>query len=132
MVAQWVKDLAWSLLGLWLQLWHRFSTLARKFHNKKEKCIFGMLSHSEKLGVPTVAQWNRVYLLNTRTQVPSLASHSGLGIRHCSSCSIAHNRGSELIPVPGTPYAIGQPKNKKKKMSLLFTCIKLSTRKSSY
>ena len=44
----------------------------------------------------------------------SLAGHSGLKIRW-SSCSLYHICCSDLIPGPGTPYARGQPKIKKKK-----------------
>ena len=48
---------------------------------------------------------------------PSLAWHSGLGIRHCCSCEITgHNCGLDLIPGPGTPYATGKPKKKKKRI----------------
>ena len=31
-MGQWVKDLAFSLLWLWLQLWHRFSPKPQNFH----------------------------------------------------------------------------------------------------
>ena len=58
-------------------------------------------------GVPTVAQWDWWYLGHAGTWVRSLAWHSGLGIQHCRSC------GMDLIPGPGTPYATGQPKEKK-------------------
>ena len=48
------------------------------------------------------------------TQVRSLAWHSGLRIQ--CGCNIGSGRdcGSDLIPGPGTPYAAGQPKTKKK------------------
>ena len=32
LVAQWVKDLALSLLWLWLLLWHKFSPWPGNFH----------------------------------------------------------------------------------------------------
>lgn len=34
-------------------------------------------------GVPVVAQWRRIRLVTVRLWVQSLASLSGLGIRHC-------------------------------------------------
>ena len=33
----------------------------------------------------------------------------------CHSCGVSRNCGSDLIPGPGTPYAGGRPKKKKKK-----------------
>ena len=36
------------------------------------------------LGVPVVAQWKRIWLASTKTQVRFLASLSGLRIQHCS------------------------------------------------
>ena len=65
-----------------------------------------------KLGVPTVAQWDQKHLWSAGTQVPSPAGHRGL--RTCS-CSTGYNCSSYLLPGPGTPYAVGQPKTKKKK-----------------
>ena len=47
-------------------------------------------------------------------QVQCPAWHSGLKIRHCHSCS------SELIPGPGTPYAVGSPKKRKKGNKISF------------
>ena len=41
-------------------------------------------------------------------QVQSPTHHSGLRIGHC------HSWGLDLIPGQGTPYAVGQPKKKKK------------------
>ena len=68
-----------------------------------------------RLGVPAVVQWNWQCLGSTRIQVPSPARHSGLRILHCLSCGLGHNCGSDLIPDPGTLYALGWPKRKKKK-----------------
>ena len=46
LMAQWVKDLALSLLGLWLQLWLGFDPRLRNFHvlqmwpkNKQKKTL---------------------------------------------------------------------------------------------
>ena len=51
-----------------------------------------------------------------------LAWHSGLRIQHCSSYGLGCSCGSDLIPSPGTPYAVGWPKNKNKNknVSLIF------------
>ena len=38
----------------------------------------------------------------------------GERIQHCYSFGIGHNCSSDLIPGPGTPYAEGQAKKKKK------------------
>ena len=48
-------------------------------------------------------------------QVQSLAWHSRLKNPALLQlhCDIGHNCGSDLIPDPGTPYAMGQPKMKK-------------------
>ena len=50
------------------------------------------------------------YLGITGTQVGSPAWNSGLRIRHCHSCSLGQNCSSDLIPGPGIPFAVGQPK----------------------
>ena len=55
-------------------------------------------------------------ILSTGTQVQSLAQHSGSRIWQSSSCSLGYNCGSDLIPGPGTPYAVRWPKKKKQKM----------------
>ena len=48
-------------------------------------------------------------------QVQSLAQHSGLRIWCCHnhSCSLGRNHSLDLIPGPGTPYAVGQSGKKK-------------------
>ena len=46
----------------------------------------------------------------------SLAWHSGLS----HSCSVDYNSGSDLIPGPGPPYAMGWPKNRKEKKKPTF------------
>lgn len=70
-------------------------------------------------GVPSVVQWDWWHLGNTGTQVWSLASHSGLRIPYCHSCSIVRSWGSDLNPDQGTPYAAGRPKKEKKKKKKL-------------
>ena len=59
------------------------------------------------LRVPTVARWDPWRLCSARTQVHSLDPHSGLKDLAMPS----------LIPGPGTPYAAGQPKKRKKKQT---------------
>ena len=61
-----------------------------------------------------MAQRDQWHLCSNGTQVQSLALHSGLRIWHYCSCSIRRNCSSDLIPDPGTPYAKGQTKKKKK------------------
>ena len=46
----------------------------------------------------------------------SLAWHSGLS----HSCSVDYNSGLDLIPGPGTPYAMGWPKKRKEKKKPTF------------
>ena len=46
------------------------------------------------------------------TQVQFLAWCSGLRIQHCSGRGIGLNSGLDLIPGPGTPYAMGQLKER--------------------
>ena len=51
--------------------------------------------------------------------VQSLVSLSGLRIWHCRSCCVGGSCGSDLIPAPGTSYALSVAKNKtKQKVSL--------------
>ena len=61
-------------------------------------------------GVPAVAQ-DQQCLGRAGTQVQSLVQHSGLRIQHWCGCGY----GSDLIPGPGTPYAVGWPKKKKER-----------------
>ena len=50
-----------------------------------------------KIGVPIVAQWKQIQLRTMRFQVRSLASLSGLRIRHCHElwCGSQTRLGSE-------------------------------------
>lgn len=65
-----------------------------------------------KTGVPAMAQQHRWYIGSAGTQIRSLAQHSGLRIRYCSTCSLGLSYGSDLISGPRTPYATGWPKKK--------------------
>ena len=58
-------------------------------------------------GAPAVAQRDQQHL---GTWVRSLAWHSGLRIWHCLSVGLVHSGGSDLIPDPRVPYAVGRPK----------------------
>ena len=60
-------------------------------------------------GVPTVVKRDRWHLGSTGSQVHSPAWHS---------CGLGHDCGLDLIPGPGTPYAEGWPKMKKKRKKL--------------
>ena len=55
-----------------------------------------------------MAQLDWQHLCSTGMQVRSLAWHSGLRIRRCHICGLVYNSGSDLIPGPGTPYAMGR------------------------
>ena len=58
------------------------------------------------MGAPAVAQWDWWHFGSAATtQVQPPVQHSGLGL----DC------GWDLIPAPGTLYAVGGPKKKKKK-----------------
>ena len=62
-MAQWVKDLALSLLWLWLQLWHRFDPRPGNFcmpwvwPQKMFPLKILLISHDYR--VPIVAQQNK-------------------------------------------------------------------------
>ena len=43
--------------------------------------------------------------------------HSGLRISRCCGCSVGHSCGLDLIAGPGTLYAKGQPKKKKREQT---------------
>ena len=62
-----------------------------------------------------MAQQDGWYLGNAGMQVPYSAQRSGLRTWHCHSCSLGCNRGSDLIPGLGTPYAAGWPKKRKER-----------------
>ena len=66
-------------------------------------------------GVPALAQWDW-HLCSTGTQVRSQAQHTGLRIHHCRSCGVGCNCGLDLISGQATPYVVGQPKIKEKKV----------------
>ena len=56
-----------------------------------------------------------LHLGSTGMHVQSLAQHGGFRIWHCRSCSISLNCSLNLIPGPGTPYAVGWSKTKKER-----------------
>ena len=60
--------------------------------------------------MPALVQQDPWCLGSTGTQVGSCPWLSGLRIRHCHSCSVGGNYGSDLIPGPGNQCAVGQPK----------------------
>ena len=62
-----------------------------------------------------VVQQDWKHLWSTRTQVPSLAWHSGLRIWCYHSYGVGCNCGLDPIPGLRTPLAVGQPKKKKKR-----------------
>ena len=66
--------------------------------------IFGMLGHRFN---PQPAQW---------VKDPALLQLQ-LRLQLCRNC------GQDLIPGSGTPYAVGQPKNKTKKEAIPFGCL---------
>ena len=76
--------------------------------------IFAIISNK----VPAVAQQDLSHVESTGTQVGSLAWHNELRIWPCHSCGLGCSCASDLIPGLGTPYAMGQPKMKKKKKKL--------------
>jgi len=49
-----------------------------------------------------------------------------VGIWHCHSCLVGCNCGSDQIPGLGTPYAMGQPKKKRKEKKAKFLHAKLT------
>ena len=73
-------------------------------------------SPTELEWVPAVVQWDWQHLWSAGMQVQSLAWHSELRIQCC--WIVGHNCGSDLIPGPGTPFTMGQPKKEKKKENI--------------
>ena len=77
----------------------------------------GMAKKVSNMEVPAVAQWDAASLQHQDTG-SVFGPHSGLGgssiaaaVTGCS-CRVGCNCGSDLIPCPGTPYAMEQPKEK--------------------
>ena len=54
-------------------------------------------------------------LWSAGAQVPSLTQHRGLRGQRSCGCGLGHRCGLDPIPDPGTLYATGWPKKKKKK-----------------
>ena len=65
-----------------------------------------------------MTQWDWRCLGSTGTQVRSLAQHSMLRLWHGHSCGLGDDYGLDLIPSPGTPHVMGQPKKKKRMTTL--------------
>ena len=82
---------------------------------KSDMCNMLRLCYIHVLGVPPVAQGDGQCLWNSGMQVKSPAQHSRLWFRCCYNCSTGQHCGSNLIPGPGTPYAVVWPKKKKEK-----------------
>ena len=59
-----------------------------------------------------MAQQDHGHLCSTRSQVRSLARHSGVRIQHCCSRGVGRSCGSDLTPGPGTPDATRPSKKK--------------------
>ena len=83
--------------------------------------IFGLLWYNDcQVGVPIVAQWKQAQLVSMKIWVQSLASLSGLNIRHCHELGCWSQRwlGSDVAvavaPTPslGTSVALKSKKNK--------------------
>ena len=73
-----------------------FSTSQALYSCEQKKGF--VFSRNVALGVPAMVQWHRWCLGSTRTQVPSLALHSGIRIQHCHSCSLGCSYGLDLMP----------------------------------
>ena len=105
------------------------------------------------IGVPIVAQQERIWLGNMRLWVQSLASLCGLKIRCCCECGVGHRWGSDLVllwpwrrlaatalirPLAWGPlichgYGLKNTKDKKKKnVSMLFMHGNIRARKKKY
>ena len=86
-----------------------------------------VLDYKIKLGVPVVAQMLRTRLASMRRYVQSLASLSGLRIRHCHKPWCRSSAASLIPPLSRElPYAPGaalkrKKKKKEKKSYYLFT-----------
>ena len=92
-------------------IWDRYASL----YPPSSRCQDGI--KCARGGVPAVTQRDWQHLGSSGTQVRSPAWHSGLRIQHCHSCDLGPDRGLDLIPGLGTPYAAGQLKKEKKKFT---------------
>ena len=61
------------------------------------KLKFVLTTTTTKRGVPVVAPWKWIWLVSLRTQVPFLASLSGLRIRLCRELWCKSKSGSDLV-----------------------------------
>ena len=65
---------------------HNIPKFMRRSKSSSKKEVYSHTTQTQeirKLGVPIMAQWKRIQLGTKRLQVQSLASLSGLRIRHC-------------------------------------------------
>ena len=88
--------------------------LFKKQQQQQTKNSHQQFSKIYFMGTPTGARQDRQHLGSTGMRVQFLARNSGLRIRCCRSW------GLDLIPGPGAPYAMGQPKKKKKRKIILW------------
>ena len=76
-------------------------------------------NNSFNTGVPAAAQRDQWQRWSPGMQVQFPAWQRGLRAWHCCCCGIGSNCSSNVIPGLGTPYAVGQPKKKRKNLQCL-------------
>ena len=101
-----------------LRFFHLFYTYVEETRSNNRAVISTIKLQLNKnfkyQGVSTVAQCDWQCLGSAGTQAGSQAQYSGLRIRHCCSCGLGCNYGSDLIPGLGTSICLGVAKNEKK------------------
>ena len=105
MLEQPVQKAIWMYQNL--KPFHSFPLLEidLKMHSRRRYVKEYSWVTSTKIGIPRSSHYCKMGL-----EVRSPAQHSGLRIWCCSSCSWDHDCSSDVIPGPGTPYAVGRPK----------------------
>ena len=110
-VLQWDKDPVLSLQWLGLWSWGRrgepggHQVIGTLSEERERRLRGGVQGCCAKLKGRPKAKVN----LQRRVR------HRGLRSWHCCSCALSRDYSWDLIPGPGTPYAVGQPKKEKKK-----------------
>ena len=99
---------ALTYLLVWLYNLWQVSCLLRTLRKIHDKYIHKKLRSSHS----GVTLWVESLQCQDTGSIPSLAQWVK-GSSVCHSCSIGHDCGLDLIPGPGTPYAVGWPKKKK-------------------